>query len=56
MCDRFNENALDNVITMLMEQAGGHEGPRPAPEEMIRDLPRQTWTEELKSEHVVSVV
>ena len=43
----LNDQGLTDVITRLMESAGaGPEAPRPATEEIIKDLPRQTMSEE----------
>ena len=44
MCER---DVSCSIITELMNQANGRYGPQPAPEEMIRDLPRVKMTREL---------
>ncbi|KAG0742071.1 hypothetical protein G6F57_010151 [Rhizopus arrhizus] len=46
----FSQTALDNIITQLMEQAGGGSAPPPAPEQVIESLPKRELTEKEKSQ------
>ncbi|ORY97783.1 hypothetical protein BCR43DRAFT_523899 [Syncephalastrum racemosum] len=41
----FSQNALDNIITQLMEQTSGRNAPPPAPEDVINKLPHRELTE-----------
>ncbi|KAI9301171.1 hypothetical protein BJ944DRAFT_169564, partial [Cunninghamella echinulata] len=41
----FSQNALDNIITQLMEQTGSRSAPPPAPEDVIESLPKRKLTE-----------
>ncbi|KAI7866795.1 uncharacterized protein EV154DRAFT_432601 [Mucor mucedo] len=45
----FSQNALDNIITQLMEQTGGASAPPPAPEQVIEALKKRSLTEKEKS-------
>ncbi|RCH80946.1 hypothetical protein CU097_003914, partial [Rhizopus azygosporus] len=46
----FSRTAFDNIITQLMEQAGGGSAPPPAPEQVIETLPKRGLTEKEKSQ------
>ncbi|KAL9556353.1 hypothetical protein MBANPS3_001904 [Mucor bainieri] len=45
----FSQTALDNIITQLMEQNGGH-APPPAPEQVIESLQKRPLTDKEKSQ------
>ncbi|CAO3656735.1 unnamed protein product [Mucor hiemalis] len=45
----FSQNALDNIITQLMEQTSGASAPPPAPEQVIESLPKRSLTDEEKN-------
>ncbi|CAO3607638.1 unnamed protein product [Mucor fragilis] len=45
----FSQTALDNIITQLMEQNGGH-APPPAPEQVIEALQKRPLTDKEKSQ------
>ncbi|KNC96582.1 uncharacterized protein SPPG_08166 [Spizellomyces punctatus DAOM BR117] len=40
----FGQRGLDDIITQLMEQAGQRNAPPPAPQDLIKALPRQNVT------------
>ncbi|KAI8379417.1 uncharacterized protein BYT42DRAFT_326113 [Radiomyces spectabilis] len=42
----FSQNALDNIITQLMEQTAGRSAPPPASDEVIESLKKRSLTEE----------
>lgn len=46
-------NDHHSIITELMNQANGRYGPQPAPEQMIKDLPRVKMTSDLVSAETV---
>ncbi|KAH8922664.1 hypothetical protein BT69DRAFT_1282059, partial [Atractiella rhizophila] len=43
----FSQQGLDDVIQRLMEQAQGHQGPPPASEDQIKNLPKFQMTQDL---------
>jgi len=49
----LSQQGLDNIISQLMEQASGQYGPKPAPDEMIKELPRFTINEKILAEEGV---